>query len=119
MSILKSAELITTDTAAVIYGRSQVAGTREIIRHDIEVYRVTYTTRDTDGEEVVASGAILIPKTHGRLQWMCYGRGTRYIPGHGERSAPSYYNLDNNQSIYENYEMSFLAATFASAASSS
>jgi dienelactone hydrolase len=114
MSVLKSAELITTDTAAVIYGRHKVPGTREVIRHDIEVYRVTYTTRDTDGVEVVASGAILVPKTRGPLRVMCYGRGT-IIPGHGERFAPSYYNLENNQSISENYEMSFLAATFASA----
>jgi fermentation-respiration switch protein FrsA (DUF1100 family) len=114
MGVLKSAELIITDTAAAIYGRHKVAGTRDVIRHDIEVYRVTYTTRDTDGVEVVTSGAILVPKTHGPLRVMCYGRGT-IIPGHGERCAPSYYNLENNQSIYENYEMSFLAATFASA----
>jgi fermentation-respiration switch protein FrsA (DUF1100 family) len=112
--VLKSAEMITIDTAAAIYRRHKVAGTRELIRHDIEVYRVTYTTRDPDGVEVVASGAILVPKTRGPLRVMCYGRGT-IIPGHGERYAPSYYNLENDQSIYENYEMSFLAATFASA----
>ena len=45
---------------------------------------------------------------------MCYCRGT-IIPVHWENRAPSYYDLENNQSIYENYEMSFLAATFASA----
>ncbi len=37
MSVLKSAELITTDTAAAIYDRHKVAGTREIIRHDVDV----------------------------------------------------------------------------------
>jgi len=111
---LKSVKLITIDTAAAIYGRHKVAGTREGIRHDIEVYRITYTARDADGTEVVASGAILVPKIRGRLRTMYYGRGT-IIPGHWERRAPSYYDLQNNQSIDENYEMSFLAATFASA----
>jgi hypothetical protein len=33
-----------------------VVGTREVIGHDIEVYRITYTTRDLDGVEVDASG---------------------------------------------------------------
>jgi fermentation-respiration switch protein FrsA (DUF1100 family) len=114
MSILKSAELITTATAAAIYDRHKVAGTREIIRHDVNVYRATYTTSDADGVDVVASGAIVVPKISGPLQTMCYGRGT-IVPRHWERRAPSYYDLANNQSIYENYEMSFLAATFASA----
>lgn len=114
MGALRSTEMITTDTAAAIYDRHKVAGTREVIRHDVEVYRITYTTRDPDGSEIVASGAILIPKVAGSLRVMCYCRGT-IIPEHGELTAPSYYDLENNQSIYENYEMSFLAATFAAA----
>lgn len=114
MDTLRSAELITTDTAAAIFDRHKVAGTKELIRHDVEVYRVTYTTRDTDGSEIVASGAILVPKLAGPLPMMCYGRGT-IIPVHWEDRAPSYYNLENNQSIEENYEPSFLMATFASA----
>ncbi len=114
MAILQSAERITTDTAAAIYNRHKVEGSKELIRHDIEVYRVTYTTRDTDGSEIVRSGAVLVPKTIGPLRVMCYCRGT-IIPVHWERRAPSYYDLENNQSIYENYEPSFLMATFASA----
>jgi len=114
MTILKSAERITTDPAAAIYNRHKVEGSKELIRHDVEVYRVTYTTRDSDGSEVVASGAVLVPKKAGPLRVMCYCRGT-IIPVHWERRAPSYYDLENNQSIYENYEPSFLMATFASA----
>jgi hypothetical protein len=45
---------------------------------------------------------------------MCYCRGT-IVPVYDEYTAPSYYDLRNNHSIYQNYEMSFLAATFASA----
>ena len=79
---------------------------------------MTYKTRDTDGSEIVASGAVLVPKKTGPLRVMCYCRGT-IIPVHRERRAPSYYNLENDQSIYENYEPSYLMATFASAGYSS
>ena len=114
MTNLQSADRIKTDTASAIYDRHKVEGSKELIRHDVEVYRVTYKTRDSDGSEVVASGAILVPKTAGPLRVMCYCRGT-IIPVHQETWAPSYYNLEKDQSIYENYEMSYLAATFASA----
>jgi acetyl esterase/lipase len=114
MMTLKTAELITTDTAAAIFGRHRVEGTWGFIRHDVEVYRVTYATSDADGTEVVASGAVLIPKAAGKVPLMAYCRGT-IIPIYDEHTAPSYYDLRNNQSIYENCEMSFLAATFASA----
>jgi dienelactone hydrolase len=46
---------------------------------------------------------------------MCYCRGT-IIPGSGEFIAPSYYMRDHISDAYaDHYEMSFLAATFASA----
>jgi hypothetical protein len=117
MPTLKTADLITTDTAAVIFGRHRVEGTWGLIRHDIDVYRVTYATRDADGTEIVASGAVLIPKVPkaaGKVPLMGYCRGT-IIPVYDEYTAPSHYDLSNNQSIYQNYEPSFLIATFASA----
>jgi pimeloyl-ACP methyl ester carboxylesterase len=115
MSALKTADLITVDTAPAIHGRHQVDGTRPWIRHDVEVYRVTYTTRDTDGREVLVSGAILVPKVAGPLRVMCYCRGT-IIPVYGEENAPSYYRREKIKDAYDDhYEMSFLAATFASA----
>jgi acetyl esterase/lipase len=117
MTTLKTADLITTDTAAKIFGRHRVEGTWGLIRHDIDVYRVTYATRDADGTEIVASGAVLIPKVPkgaGRIPLMSYCRGT-IIPVYDEYTAPSYYDLSNNESIYQNYEPSFLIATFASA----
>ena len=64
-TILQSADRFSTDTAAAIYNRHKVEGTKEWIRRDIEVYRVTYKTRDIDGSEVVASGAVLGQKTSG------------------------------------------------------
>jgi acetyl esterase/lipase len=117
MTTLKTADLITTDTAAKIFGRHRVEGSWGWIRHDVQVYRVTYATHDADGTEVVASGAVLIPKvpkSAGKIPLMCYCRGT-IIPVYDEYTAPSYYDLRNNESIYQNYEPSFLIATFASA----
>ena len=111
---LRSAELIATETSEAIYQRHRVPGTRELFRHDVKVYRLIYTTRDVDGTEVTVSGAVLAPAVAGPSPTMSYHRGT-IIPVHNETWAPSYYNLENNQSIYENYEMSFLAAGFASA----
>jgi dienelactone hydrolase len=117
MGVLRSSEQITTDTAVAIFGRHRVEGTRALIRHDVDVYRVTYATRDAEDKEVVASGAVLIPKVPkaaGKIPLMCYCRGT-IIPVYDEYTAPSYYDLRNNESIYQNYGMSFLAASFASA----
>src|SRR5208283_3341559 len=113
-NLLLSAELLTTETAAEIYCRHKVPGTEPLFRHDVRVYRVTYATHDVDGSEIPASGAILVPGVTSPIPTLAYLRGT-IIPGLWERRAPSYYDLKNNQSIYENYEMSFLAAGFASA----
>src|SRR3954452_21510655 len=83
MTILRSTTRITTDPALAIYGRHEVEGTRELVRHDVDVYRITYATRDTDGGEIIASGAILVPRKIERPRLMCYCRGT-IIPGSGE-----------------------------------
>jgi pimeloyl-ACP methyl ester carboxylesterase len=111
---LRSAELIATETAQAIYERHRVPGTEGQFRQNVQVYRLTYTTRDVDGTAITASGAVLVPAVAGPLPTMSYLRGT-IIPIHWERRAPSYYDLENNQSIYENYEMSYLAAGFAAA----
>ena len=115
MNLLQSADFLTTDTAEAIYGRHKVAGTRGWIRHDVNVYRINYASRDTDDTEIVVSGAILVPKGVERPRTMCYCRGT-IIPGSGERNAPSYYERERIKDAYDDhYEMSYLAATFAAA----
>jgi pimeloyl-ACP methyl ester carboxylesterase len=111
---LRSAKLIATDPAEAIYQRHRVPGTQEWFRHDVKVYRLTYATHDVDGTEVTVSGAVLVPAVPGPMPTMCYLRGT-IIPVEEEKYAPSYYNLENDQSIYDNYEMSFLGAGFAAA----
>ncbi len=115
MKKLKSAELLTTDTARAIYERHKIAGTWGLIRHDVDVYRLTYETLDTDKTPVVVSGAVLVPKGVEQPRTMCYCRGT-IIPGSGESNAPSYYQRERIADVYaDHYEMSYLAATFASA----
>jgi pimeloyl-ACP methyl ester carboxylesterase len=78
------------------------------------VYRLTYLTHDVDGMEITVSGAVLGPAVDGPMPTMCYLRGT-IVPPKELPWAPSYYNLENDQSIHENYEMSYLAAGFAAA----
>jgi pimeloyl-ACP methyl ester carboxylesterase len=115
VDLLKSVDLLTTDTADAIYNRHKIADARNWVRHDVDVYRITYATRDTHGTEIVASGAILVPKGVERPRTLCYCRGT-IIPGSGERNAPSYYQLERIKDSYDDhYEMSCLAATFAAA----
>jgi fermentation-respiration switch protein FrsA (DUF1100 family) len=111
---LLSAELIAAETAEAIYQRHRVPDTREKFKHNVKVYRLTYGTLDVDGVAIKASGAVLVPAAPGPVPTMSYLRGT-IIPVHCEKRAPSYYDLENDQSIYENYEMSFLAAGFAAA----
>jgi fermentation-respiration switch protein FrsA (DUF1100 family) len=111
---LRSAELIATETAEAVYQRHRVPDTHEKFRHDVKVYRLTYTTLDVDGTTITASGAVLVPDVASTVPTMSYLRGT-ILPVRWERRAPSYYDLENNQSIYENYEMSYLAAGFAAA----
>jgi hypothetical protein len=93
MGVLKSALLINTDPADAVYDRHKVEGTRRWVRHDVDAFRVTYTTRDTDGQEVLVSGALLVPRVAGPLRVICYCRGT-IIPVHGEENAPSYYRRE-------------------------
>ena len=58
------------------------------IRNGYTAYRVTYHTTNTDGKDVVASGAIFVPDTKAALPVLNYNHGT-YFPSH-EREAPSY-----------------------------
>ncbi|MFI5129971.1 MAG: alpha/beta hydrolase family protein [Chitinophagales bacterium] len=58
------------------------------IRNGYTAYRVTYHTTNTDGKDVIASGAIFVPDTKAALPVLNYNHGT-YFPSH-EREAPSY-----------------------------
>jgi len=58
------------------------------IKNGYTAYRVTYHTTNTDGKDIVASGAIFVPDAKTPLPLLNYNHGT-YFPSH-EREAPSY-----------------------------
>ncbi|HKO80297.1 MAG TPA: hypothetical protein VJU78_07885, partial [Chitinophagaceae bacterium] len=58
------------------------------IKNGYTAYKIRYTTNNTDGKEVVASGAIFVPDTDGPLPLFNYNHGT-YFPSQ-EKQAPSY-----------------------------
>ena len=58
------------------------------IKNGYSAYRITYRTADTDGKEVVASGAVFIPDAKSAFPILNYNHGT-YFPSK-EDAAPSY-----------------------------
>jgi len=60
------------------------------IKNGYTAYRITYNTTNTDGNNIIASGALFVPDIKGPLPLLNYDHGT-YFPSH-ERNAPSYLN---------------------------
>ena len=76
-----------------------------LVRYPIRVYKLTYTTRNTDGQPVTASGALLVPVTTQALPLLSYQHGT--ISPDAEDRAPSYYSASSE--VYS--AVSLLAST--------
>ena len=76
-----------------------------LVRYPIRVYKLTYTTKNTDGQQVTASGALLVPVTTQALPLLSYQHGT--ISPDGEDWAPSYYSASSE--VYS--AVSVLAST--------
>ncbi len=57
--------------------------------YDISVYRIVYNTIDTDNNPVLASGALILPKTNTLLPLMSF----QHITLTNETDAPSYFPL--------------------------
>ncbi|MDF7814433.1 alpha/beta fold hydrolase [Hymenobacter sp. YC55] len=76
-----------------------------LVRYPIRVYKLTYTTQNTDGQKVTASGALLVPVTTQALPLLSYQHGT--ISPEGEDRAPSYYSASSE--VYS--AVSLLAST--------
>ena len=60
-----------------------------LARYPVRVYRLTYATRNTNGQPVTASGALLVPVAPQTLPLLSYQHGT--IRPDDEDRAPSYY----------------------------
>lgn len=90
---LVSVEKKFTYTAQQLKNKSSIAS--HFIKNGFTAYRVTYKTRDTDGKEVIASGAVLVPDIKEPLPLMNYNHGT-YFPAN-EHLVPSYLSQYNSE----------------------
>ena len=57
------------------------------LKHDIKLYKVRYTTITTDGKEIVASGALVMPIGAAKVRLLSIQHGTQFE----ESDAPSYF----------------------------
>ncbi|WP_230471317.1 alpha/beta hydrolase family protein [Hymenobacter jejuensis] len=105
-SLLVNSSLIgeysATDLASRV-AEAPVAGA--LAKYPIRVYRLTYTTPNTDGKPVTASGALLVPTVPQPLPLLSYQHGT--IRPSDEDRAPSHYST--NSEVYS--AVSVLAST--------
>lgn len=62
-----------------------------LLSHDVTLYRLVYETLDSDGEPVLASGALLIPHTDSESPLLMLQRGTLFH----NQEAPSQVGLDD------------------------
>ncbi|HEV7780578.1 MAG TPA: lipase family protein [Chitinophagaceae bacterium] len=67
------------------------------IKNGYTAYRITYNTTNTDGNAVVASGALFVPDIKTAVPLLNYNHGT-YFPSR-ERNAPSYLGYGDELSI--------------------
>lgn len=86
---LVDAKLLGTYTVDQLRGRYTGATSflRALTRFGIKVYRLTYNTTNTDGQTIVASGAVLVPQTTQALPLVSMQHGTIG----SDDQAPSYY----------------------------
>jgi fermentation-respiration switch protein FrsA (DUF1100 family) len=76
-----------------------------LVRYPVRVYKLTYTTRNPDGQQITASGALLVPVATQALPLLSYQHGT--ISPDAEERAPSYYSASSE--VYS--AVSVLAST--------
>ncbi|WP_188547945.1 alpha/beta hydrolase family protein [Hymenobacter qilianensis] len=89
-SRLLSSTLIGEYTPSTLAGRvPDLPIVSALTQYSIRVYKLTYTTPNTDGRPVTASGAVLVPVASQPLPLLSYQHGT--ISPKDEARAPSYY----------------------------
>ncbi|MDU0370765.1 alpha/beta hydrolase family protein [Hymenobacter endophyticus] len=90
-TVLTGSALLGEYTPAQLAARVQdIPLVGSLARYSVKVYRLTYTTRNTDGQAVTASGALLVPVATTALPVISYQHGT--IRPDDENRAPSYYS---------------------------
>ncbi|SNC77296.1 Secretory lipase [Hymenobacter gelipurpurascens] len=91
---LINSTLIGEYSQATLAGRvGDVPLVGALARLPIKVYKLTYTTQNTDGQRITASGAVLVPVSTQALPVISYQHGT--IRPDDEDRAPSYYSANS------------------------
>ncbi|NVO30911.1 alpha/beta hydrolase family protein [Hymenobacter lapidiphilus] len=89
--VLVGSSLIGEYTPAELAARvADIPLVGALARYPVRVYRLTYTTRSTDGQAVTASGAVLVPVAPAAVPVISYQHGT--LQPDEENRAPSYYS---------------------------
>ncbi|WP_240737327.1 alpha/beta hydrolase family protein [Hymenobacter metallicola] len=103
---LVSSTLIGEYSTSQLAGRvSEIPIAGALVRYPIRVYKLTYTTHNNTGQNITASGALLVPVTNQPLPLLSYQHGT--IRPDDEDRAPSYYSQSSE--VYS--AVSVLAST--------
>ncbi|MGI4863646.1 MAG: alpha/beta hydrolase family protein [Janthinobacterium lividum] len=90
--VLTGSTFIGEYSAATLAARVPLVGT--LAQFPVRVYRLTYLTNNTDGQQITASGAVLVPVTTTTLPVLSYQHGT-LLPT-SENQAPSYYATNSD-----------------------
>lgn len=77
---------VISEQAMALIG-PQAALISNLLRYDVRCYRVSYTTTTTDGREIVASGALVVPVGANSTSLVSIQHGTLF----DEADAPSYF----------------------------
>ncbi len=62
-----------------------------MVNHDVSVYKIVYNTIDTRNDPVLASGALVVPRSSHSLPLLSFQHGTLS----SEQDAPSYFSLNS------------------------
>ena len=88
---LVSSTLIGEYSPQTLAGRvGEIPVAAALAKYAVRAYKLTYTTQNTDGQTITASGALLVPVVAQPLPLLSYQHGT--IEPSQEDRAPSYYN---------------------------
>lgn len=82
---LKKEDLV--NAAASVLGASGGLDLTALLKSGAKAYRLTYKTKNTDGKEIIASGAVLIPTTTTPVSMISYQHGTITT----DAAAPSHF----------------------------
>ena len=66
---------------------SAAVGLGLFLQYDVKLYKITYKTKNTEGKEVIASGAFIIPSSTSSFPLVSYHHATMF----DEKDAPSYF----------------------------